>query len=68
MLCSRVFGGCLSGLVFQRFVMALYGLVFIRYPRVMWGGPCSTGRWLRLYLGERSGTWCTSSRRDVGLL
>lgn len=60
--------GCLSGLVCQSFVMALYRLFFVRYPWVILGGPCGTGRWLRLHLVERSGTWCTSSGRDVGLL
>ena len=37
-LCSRVFGW-VCGLVSQRFVMALYGLLFVRYPRVIWAGP-----------------------------
>ena len=30
--------GCLKWLVSQRFVMALYGLILVRFPRVMWVG------------------------------
>ena len=42
-LCSRVFGGMSQWPCFANFVMALYRLFFVRYPRVLLGGPCGTG-------------------------